>query len=202
VLVRTNFARARNRALRVMLRICLMAAGSALPAACACHGAPYTISAGVEDNFRDPPKPVTPSAQLMATRYATMYPKGRFRRFDEDGGNLLFLTSLPLPARKICSARFEIRVRRLAGSGLSYDFNDSLTIGFAPFAQSGDRKQLFRAGIWEGDPPGLMAKTAQIPLPAIELNRFILLTPAPHYLDIMVHNDTTVDYVKLILRFE
>ena len=41
-----------------------------------------------------------------------MYPKGRFRRFDEDGGNLLFLTSLLLPARKICSARFEIRVRR------------------------------------------------------------------------------------------
>lgn len=185
-----------------MLRICLMAAGLALPAACACHGAPYVISAGVEDNFRGPPKPVTPSAQLMATRFATTYPKGRFRRFDEDGGNLLFLTSLSLPTRKICSARFEIRVRRLASAGLSYDFNDSLTIGFAPFGQSGDRKQLFRAGMWMGDAPGPMAKTVQIPLPAIELNRFILLTPSPHYLDIMVHNDTTVDYVKLILRFE
>lgn len=185
-----------------MLRICLMAAASALPAACACHGAPYVVSAGVEDNFHGPPKSVTPSAQLMATRYATTYPKGRFRRFDEDGGNLLFLTSLLLPARKICSARFEIRVRRPASAGLYYDFNDFLLIGFAPFGQSGDRKQLFRAGIWFGDPPGLTAKTAQIPLPAIELNRFILLTPAPHYLDIVLHNDTTVDYVKLILRFE
>lgn len=202
MLVQTSFARPRNHALRTLLRICLMAAGSALPAACACHGAPYIVSAGVEDNFHGPPKPVTPSAQLMATRAATTYPKGRFRGFDEDGGNLLFLTSLPLPARKICSARFEIRVRRLASEGLSYDFNDFLMIGFAPFGQSGDRKQLFRAGIWFGDPPGLIAKTVQIPLPAIELNRFILLTPAPHYLDIMVHNDTAVDYVKLILRFE
>lgn len=185
-----------------MLRICLMAAGLAPPAACACHGAPYIVSAGVEDNFQGPAKPVTPSAQLMASRYATTYPKGRFRRFDEDGGNLLFLTSLLLPARKLCSARFEIRVRRLAGAGLCYDFNDFLLIGFAPFGQSGDRKQLFRAGIWFGDPPGLTAKTVQIPLPAIELNRFILLTPAPQHLDIVVHNDTTVDYVKLILRFE
>ena len=41
-----------------------------------------------------------------------------------------------------------------------------------------------------------------IPLPAVELNRFVLLTPAPHYLDIMLHDDTTVDYVKLIVRFE
>ncbi len=32
--------------------------------------------------------------------------------------------------------------------GLSYDFNDFLVIGFAPFGQSGDRKQLFRAGVW------------------------------------------------------
>jgi hypothetical protein len=202
VLVQTSFARSRNRALRTMLRICLMAAGSAMPAACTCHGAPYIVSAGGEDNFRGPPKPVTPSAQLMATRWATTYPKGRFRRFDEDGGNLLFLTSLLLPSRKICSARLEIHMRRLANKGLSYEFNDFLLIGFAPFGQSGDRKQLFRTAVWIGDPPGLMAKTAQIPLPAIELNRFILLTPAPHYLDIMVHNDTTVDYVKLILRFE
>ena len=160
------------------------------------------ISAGVEDNFQGPPKPVTPSAQLMATRMAKIYPKGRFRGFDEDGGNLLFLTSLPLPARKICSARFEIRVRRLTGGGLSYDFNDYLQIGFAPFGQSGDRKQLFRASIWTGDPPSLTVKTVQIPLPAVEMNRFILLTEAPYYLDILLHNDTTVDYVKLILRFE
>ena len=42
----------------------------------------------------------------------------------------------------------------------------------------------------------------RIPLPAVEINRFVLLTEVPHYFDIMVHNDTTVDYVKLILRFE
>ena len=93
-------------------------------------------------------------------------------------------------------------MRRLTGGGLSNDFNDFLQIGFAPFGQSGERKQLFRAAMWLGDPPTLTAKTVQIPLPAIELNRFILLTPAPHYLDILLHNDTTVDYVKLILRFE
>ena len=188
-----------------MLRVlCVLAMADVLtlPASCACHGPPHIILAGVEDNFHAPPKPVAPSARLLAHRVATTYPVGRFRHFDEDGEDLLFLTSLLLPARKICSAQFEIRVRRRAQGGLSYEFNDFLQVGFAPFGESGERKSLFRAAIWAGDPPALIAKTARIPLAAIELNRFVLLTPAPHYLDIMLHDDTTVDYVKLILRFE
>ena len=115
---------------------------------------------------------------------------------------MLFVTSLLLPPRKICSAQFEIRVRRKSHGGLSYEFNDFLQIGFAPFGESGEHRSLFRAPIWAGDPPDLIAKTARIPLPAAELNRFVLLTSAPHYLDIILHDDTSVDYVKLILRFE
>ena len=180
---------------------CVMAS-LALPAICACKGAPHVIVGGVEDNFRAPVKPVTPSARLLATRMAKVYPAGRLRRFDEDGEDLLFLTSLLLPARKICSAEFEIRVRRKAQGGLSWEFNDFLLIGFAPFGSTGDHRSLFRAAIWAGDPPELAAKTARIPLPAVELNRFVLLTPAPHYFDVMLHDDTSVDYVKLILRFE
>ncbi len=178
-----------------------IAACITLPAVCACHGAPHFITAGVEDNFRAPPKPVAPSARLLATHIAKTYAGGR-RRFDEDGEDRLFLTSLLLPARKICSAQFEIRVRRRAQGGLSLEFNDFLLIGFAPFGESGPYRSLFRAGIWMGDPPGLIAKTAHITLPAAELNRFVLLTSAPHYLDILLHDDTTVDYVKLVLRFE
>jgi hypothetical protein len=171
-------------------------------AAYACSGPPHVIVAGGEDNFSGPPKPATPSARLLAAHTAKLYPVGRFRRFDEDGEDLLFLTSLLLPARKICSAEFEIRVRRRSNGGLSYEFNDYLLIGFAPFGSTGDRRSLFRAGIWMGDPPDLLAKTARIPLPAVEMNRFLLLTESPHFLDIMLHDDTTVDYVKLILRFE
>jgi hypothetical protein len=171
-------------------------------AICACSGAPQTIVAGVEDNFRGPPKRTTPSARLAAIETVKQYPPGRLRRFDEDDDDRLFITSLRLPARKICSAQFEIRVRRRSKGGLSYEFNDFLLIGFAPFGTSGDRKGLFRAAIWAGDPPDVLAKTARIPLPAVELNRFVLLTPGPHYLDIMLHDDTTVDYVKLILRYE
>ena len=115
---------------------------------------------------------------------------------------MLFVTSLLLPPRKICSAQFEIRVRRKSHGGLSYEFNDFLQIGFAPFGESGEYRSLFRAPIWAGDPPDLIVKTARIPLPAAELNRFVLLTSAPHYLDIILHDDTSVDYVKLILRFE
>ena len=180
---------------------CVMASLS-FPAICACKGAPHFIVGGVEDNFHAPVKPVTPSARLLATRVAHSYPAGHSRRFDEDGEDLLFLTSLLLPARKICSAEFEIRVRRKAQGGLSWEFNDFLLVGFAPFGSTGDHRSLFRAPIWLGDPPELAAKTARIPLPAVEFNRFVLLTPAPHYFDIMLHDDTSVDYVKLILRFE
>lgn len=178
-----------------------MAEVMTIPAFCACHGPPHAITAGLEDNFHAPPKPVAPSPRLLATHTAKTYAGGR-RRFDEDGEDLLFLTSLLLPARKVCSAQFEIRVRRRAQGGLSWEFNDYLLIGFAPFGESGPYRSLFRAGIWMGDPPGLIAKTARITLPAAELNRFVLLTSAPHYLDIMLHDDTSVDYVKLILRFD
>ncbi len=173
-----------------------------LPSAGACKGAPHVIVGGMEDNFHTPIKPVAPSGRLLATRMAKSYPAGRLRRFDEDGEDLLFMTSLLLPARKICNAEFEIRVRRKAQGGLSWEFNDFLLIGFAPFGSTGDHRSLFRAAIWAGDPPELAAKTARIPLPAAELNRFVLLTPGPHYFDIMLHDDTSVDYVKLILRFE
>jgi len=134
--------------------------------------------------------------------YAKLYGDTRFRRFDEDGANRLFVTSLVLPPRKICSAQFEMRVRRMSDGQFGYDYNDFLLLGFAPFSFTGVRKSLFRAGLWAGDPMDLLEKTVRLPLPALEINRFVLLTEAPHYFDIMVHNDTTVDYVKLILRFE
>lgn len=174
----------------------------ALPAACVCRGAPQVIISGGDDNFRSPPKPVTPGARLLASHMAKIYPPGRFRRFDQDGEDLLFLTSIPLPTRKICSAQFELRVRRRARGGLSYEFNDFLLIGFAPFGASGFRKSLFRSAMWAGDPPDVSTKIARFSLPASELNRFLLMTSAPYYLDVVLHDDTTVDYVKLILRFE
>ena len=185
----------------------LMVAGLPGPAAwCACHGTAQIISAGIEDHFHGPPKPVAPSARLAADpaakAYAKLYGNTRFRRFDEDGGNRLFLTSLTLPSRKICSANFEMRVRRRHDGRMGMDYNDFLLLGFAPFSFSGVRKSLFHAAMWAGDPMDLLEKTVHLPLPAVELNRFVLLTEAPHYFDIMVHNDTTVDYVKLILRFE
>lgn len=182
-------------------------AGFLCPAAwCACHGPAQIISAGIEDHFHGPPKPVTPSARLFARQeaktYARLYGHTRFRRFDEDSANRLFLTSLTLPSRKICSALFEMHVRRMSDGQFGYDYNDFLLLGFAPFSFTGVRKTLFRASMWAGDPIDLLEKTVRIPLPAVEINRFVLLTEAPHYFDIMVHNDTTVNYVKLILRFE
>jgi hypothetical protein len=171
-----------------------------------CHGPDHIISAGIEDNFHGPPKPVTPSARLAthhAVRvYTELYGNTRFRRFDQDGGNLLFVTSLLLPSRTVCSAQFEMRVRRRSDGVFGYDYNDFLLLGFAPFSITGVRKGLFRAGVWFGDPYELLVKTVRLPLPAVEFNRFLLLTEGPHWFDIMVHNDTTVDYVKLILRFE
>ena len=189
-----------------MFRFLVICAFLSPAAWCACHGAGQIISAGVEDRFQGPPKPVTPSARLLATgtvnAYTKLYGNTRFRRFDEDGGNLLFFTSLLLPARKICSAQFEMRVRRMYDGKFGYDYNDFLLLGFAPFSFTGVRRGLFRAGMWIGDPYELLEKTVRIPLPVLEINRFVLLTEAPHYFDIIVHNDTTVDYVKLILRFE
>ena len=105
--------------MRRTLRL-LIFAGLLTPEAwCACHGPAQIVSAGIEDHFQGPPKPVTPSARLAADPsakvYSRLYGNTRFRSFDEDGPNRLFLTSLLLPARKICSAQFEMRVRRRPG---------------------------------------------------------------------------------------
>jgi hypothetical protein len=182
-----------------------MAAALAIPAASrACTGSGRTVSAGLEDNFGAPLKPVTPSARLLAIPGNGPYVENnRMRRFDEPGRTRLFLTSLTLPDRKVCSAQFEMRIhrRRLDGKW-AMDYNDYIQLGFAPFGYIGVRRQLFRATLWLGDPVELLEKTVRIPLPAVEINRFLQLTEAPHYFDIVVNNDTAVDYVRLILRFE
>jgi hypothetical protein len=95
-----------------------------------------------------------------------------------------------------------MRVRRRFDGKFGFDYNDFLHLGFAPFSFAGPRKTLFRSAMWSGDPYELLVKTVRILLPAVEINSFVLLTEAPHYFDIVVHNDTTVDYVKLILRYE
>ena len=171
----------------VIIPIAIAAATGLAPAAC--HGMPTVISG-----------PVKPSLKLLAAP-AARYPAGRVRRMGQAGEDLIFLASLPLPARKLCSADLEIHVRRRT-DGPTLDFNDFLLIGFAPFGVSGTRKTLFDGAIWAGDPPRISEKTARIPLPASELNTFVLLTPAPHFLDLVLHDDTAVDFVRLRVRFE
>ncbi len=171
----------------VPILIAITAVTELAPAAC--HGAPTVISG-----------PVKASPKLLAAPSAR-YPAGRVRRMGQAGEDLIFLASLPLPARKLCSADLEIHVRRQT-NGPTFEFNDFLLIGFAPFGVSGTRKTLFQGAIWAGDAPRVSEKTARIPLPASELNTFVLLTPAPHFLDLILHDDTAVDFVRLRVRFE
>ncbi len=70
-----------NRILRLLIVALLFGAA----AWCRCHGAEYIVSAGIEDHFEGPPKPVTPSLRLAAESsakvYAKLYGNTRFRRF-------------------------------------------------------------------------------------------------------------------------
>lgn len=177
-------------AMNWIVLLTLSAATAAVTAPAACHGTPTLISGSVQA-----------SPQLLASPSARNYPAGRVRRMGQAGEDFIFLASLPLPARKLCSAEVEIHVRRRT-NGPSFEFNDFLLVGFAPFGSSGTRKVLFDGPIWAGDPPRISEKTARIPLPASELNTFVLLTPGPHFLDFVLHDDTAVDFVRLRVRFE
>ncbi len=164
-----------------------------------CVGPEHIVADGAVDGFHHGPRPAHPSKALLASP-AARYPYAP-RGFDQDGEDHIFLTSLGLPARKICSASLELRIRRSIAQG-SFEFNDALMVGFAPMAPLGPHRQVLVVSPWMGESPDIPEKTLRLWLPAVELNRFILTTSAPHFLDIILHDDTAVDYVKLRLRFE
>lgn len=165
-----------------------------------CQGPEQVIVQGEKDNFQGGKKAATPSAELLRSPVGSST-YGKYRGYDEPGEDKLFATSIPIPKRNVCSVRVEVRLRRKLSGGLSFEFNDFIQLGFAPLAPVGVRRSLLRGGVWIGEAPSVQVKSLQLTLPAPDVNRYLEQTKGPYLLDVLVHDDTEVDYVTLVLRF-
>ena len=151
-----------------------------------------TITAGLPDNFALPIEP-SPQSACMVTAFSG-YPF--WKGFDQVASDTLFghrFTGLP---NNIVKAELVVRMKPTADSGAS---NDGLFVGlpvcsFASFRYGVSIQTLPAAGgNWN---PGHPATTFTIDL-GVANPLLISDMNTQTYLDVVVHDDTTVDYMQL-----
>jgi hypothetical protein len=156
-------------------------------------GRPYTYRAGNMDNSAAPSDPALPSTALKAAT-----PGAIFKNFDDPTINRFVghtFTSLPA---NIVKAELEVRMKP-GGSG---SFNDTINLAFMP------ANPVVAWGIRMGDLPltswnrGDAAKTfifdlSNLPPSGSLLTDQLANLAAKRYLDVVIQDDTTVDYIKL-----
>jgi hypothetical protein len=145
-----------------------------------------TILKGKTDNFASPADPTWAGPAL--TQYlSTRNPVG----FDVDQVNHYVGQSFPVCACETCSAKLEIRVR-IAAQKDTYP-NDSYVIGLAPFNPN---QIAATAHIW--DDGNLNPKTVTVDLDPKKLSQ-LLCANKSQWLDVIVQDDTVVDWMRLTI---
>lgn len=135
----------------------------------------------------------------MSPAMTTMFSGKPRRTFDDSNGTSVprdkwFGASIPLGSCKICKATLEIRIKRNPGPAepaTGQNGNDTIYVGTAPFSGA---NTLAAVKPWVGE--AATVKTVTIPLTAAQLNSLVFGTGV---LDVLIQDDTSVDYVKLTL---
>lgn len=161
---------------------------------------PYTYRAGRMDNFNPPTDPTLPSAAFLANVNG-VYGNPLRKHFDDPATDSFFLHSFTGLPTNIVRAELEVRMRPEAGG----TGNDSIHFDFPPFnAPSFTWGQnmfaLHPGGTWNA---GQGAHTFVLDLgnlPAGSIGQptdLLSRLNTHHALNIMIQDDTTVDYMKL-----
>ena len=160
-----------------------------------------TYMAGTDDNFAYPYEPTTPSP--MYQDYADMFwPQATYRQFDQPGTDVALIHTFVFPevTGRICRATIEMRVR--AGSSSLVD-NDSFRFSLKGGANPQESHVYWRTFRWTVGagtfPPGTEAvmKLDLADLPGTYFPNNILSKLSDRELEVMVEDDTMVDYIKL-----
>ena len=145
---------------------------------------------GLQDNFGGPSEPTTPSPALQAY-LATHNGVG----YDTAQPNHHVGESFLVCPCEACGAKLEIRVRHT--NPLDVWNNDNYTVGIAPFASS--QNQVIATGqIWNG-PGDTAPKTITVALSGQALSK-LLCGSKSQFLDVVVQDDTTVDWMRLTIQ--
>jgi hypothetical protein len=123
-------------------------------------------------------------------------PKG----YDNPTINKVFADSFKLRNCRVCYATLEVRFKHGPGpwsQGAANYSNDTITVGVAGFTT----RFVNGASIWSGTMPNPKTVTYAL-VPTTTLNNYIFnVNPPPPYLDIVVQDDTEVDYCKLTVWY-
>ena len=76
--------------------------------------------------------------------------------------------------------------------------NDGLFFGFASFE---GRDAVYFRRIWAGDALSVTSKVHRFEVPVAEINSRVFRGQGIQYLDLLLPDDTDVDYVKLKMQF-
>ncbi|MEK6299119.1 MAG: hypothetical protein AABO41_00230 [Acidobacteriota bacterium] len=155
---------------------------------------------GKADGFAAPldATQLSPALQAYFTSHGVT-PTGTTKpgQYDETGQDKWVGQSFFIKCCKVCRAELEIRVKNLGGMAS----NDALIVGQAPFTPS--QNILASGHIWDSTRPAWAGgttspKTMTIPLSPAALNSYIFNSRECNVpIDILVQDDTAVDYIKL-----
>lgn len=155
------------------------------------------LQAGAKDEFAQPADDVpmvSPRFQMLPDVASGRKP----RQFDEPAANQQIYFSVPLPPVRICSAKVELRIRR----GLEWEgaANDVMHLGAVPFTDSQGPGETI--SLW-AEAPSANERTLSIELNAetfAKIQRVYAGQPQA-LLDVLLGDDTTIDYFKITLFY-
>jgi hypothetical protein len=171
---------------------------------------PHVQTHDANDNFNPPGNPVTLSPALAA------YASGKLAKgYDDKRIDRWFFDSFKIRSCRVCYATLEVRVKHElekqigddTGIGHGSDktaaltsfYNDNIIVGGAPF--SPPPLKVLSMDIWpplNPNPPLTNPKVMTFALPVNALNNYLMSgSVPPTSLDIVVQDDTDVDYVTL-----
>jgi hypothetical protein len=169
----------------------------AIPVNGDCPLTPY--AGGNQDSFNPPVESTTMSPGLQAyfiSNGVTSTGITKPRQYDEEGQNKWFGQSFRIKCCKVCRAELEIGVKNLGGLAS----NDAIYVGRPPFTGA---NLIVGGHIWDNTRPTWAGgtaspKTMTIPLSPAALNNYIFNSGGCNVpIDILVQDDTAVDYIKL-----
>jgi len=164
---------------------------------CCLDGVVVQYLGGVVDDFLGGNDPVTTSPELEAFLNSVLPPR---RQFDEGGANKYFGHSFQLRENcKVCTVRFEIKMRDEDPGGLSN--NDTISI-FGRTITAADQIWQAPTGSSGSGAPGTTTLIATLPPASIALLNQHIFTNAPgHWLNIVAQDDHAFDYIRLTILY-
>jgi hypothetical protein len=139
------------------------------------------LTAGVPDNFAMPPDRVEHQSEALSKE--ANFEVHRGKQFDEWIQDAALFVSVPVPSLRYCSGEIEMKIRRRDTAGSTNDMIFMLGVGMNLWLQDTTAESLLAR--------------------SLDIAKLNALQSGPNglFLDMVVQDDTSVDYIKITLIY-